>query len=798
MTLEELKGFLKRTFPTYREEKKNAITVTASDLASKSKLEQFDEADAERKNYAYPKFYGLDEFSRKFPKEALQTHGIKAKQIEKLCREEVYEITFNSFLSNAYFSEEERKKAKEQFLEYEVFKNAINAYTKNVVILRNISIKVEIAHNKTQKSETNDCSHGYTKTVTYKLSGSTLKQEQKRLNKRLKEFGLSKRGRAAIILMLLFDQKIPQPQSEYRVQWISNKTANAYNPETNRINLNFGIFTITRYICYRFFPHSKTFDDYQREFEEEFLEKMDSTAFDDCQLKFGEKFFKKTDHEETEEYYENDASSYDMGDSSCEIEDMDEEEVHNDKSNTESDFRFCFILRKPRELVTLKEAVEYLEKNKKSETHDGIVAKIEYSTDEHGRKIPTVIESTDIDMGKICYELNFLCPPDPKPEKTTPEKVAKVLETEDLRERNLTDEEFKLLENSSVHEITFNSILESGCFSEEQKSKAKTWLEKTADLEWAIYEYLKKCTFVELIDITLKDSETGETWYSGEQVLKEPDNLSEKNRDWLEHLLTEGVIQTETGAEKMILLLLFDEITPPEYRLSWALPQDKESNSYYYSWNIIYLGSSEETTFQDSILHVLHEIGHYLHWQIGFFLDFKGWENPFAKKLLLLESEYKKNKQNISLPQSLSGRFAFRKWGETGNPGTQNDLFMRWQMFSRWKDADELLNILGITFGQDGKTIYLDALSEVRAMEKNIPYGHNPPIEYEEYKNQFKTQDEQAIFEKIVQEAGDRKPDPEALNLLRKLHNLAPEIEVVNLFDANHPEYSSCTRDRGS
>ena len=439
--------------------------------------------------------------------------------------------------------------------------------------------------------------------------------------------------------------------------------------------------------------------------------------------------------------------------------------------------------------MTLQEAVESLEKNKKSETHDGVITKIEYSADEYGRDVPTIIEGTNKE--KIAYAWGGSLKPNPKREKTKPEQISKVLKTKDLQERNLTDEEFKLLGNSSVHEITFNSILESGCFSEEQKSKAKAWLKDPHQLRMAISYYVENCTFVELVPVTIKNSKNGETWDSGAWAFKASDALSKDLRDLFEELFCGRVIESKTGAEKMILLLLFDEITPPEYRLSWACSPTLK-DTYEPSWNIINLPevNSDETAFQEQILTALHEIGHYLDYQIGLFQDFKSWENPFAKKLLLLESEYEKNKQTISLPQSLFKDFVDYQWA-TNNPCTESDLFMRWQMFSRWGHVDELQNMLGICFAQDGKTIYLNALSEVRALEKHIHYGHNAPKEHETYKDQFKTQDEQAIFEKIVQEARNRKPDPEVLNLLCKLHKLAPGIEVFNLFDDdNNQEHS--------
>ena len=752
MTLEELKLFLKNAKDdcvTYLEQN-NAITVKTSDPAFKTKLERLNEADAERKKYSYPKFYGLDEFSRRVPTQVLKEYGIKTQRTEGYFdKEEVYEITFNSILSSTYFSEEERKKAKGQFLNHNAFTDAIDTYTKDVAILRNISVKV-LTDDKTKKSEANDCSHEY----TYKLSDDTLTQEQGWLNKHLKALGKRSKERAAIILLLLFDQKIP---SEYRVQWISNTTANVYNFEylelilknfeTNRINLEFGILDIMSYICYRFFPKGKTFDDYQWEFEE--------------------KFFEKTEEDNEE----------------------DKEEVHNDKSNIESDFRFCFILRKPQKLMTLEEAVEFLEKNKKSETHDGVVTKIEYSTDEYGRKIPTVIEGTDKE--KIAYALNGSFKQNPKREKINPKQSSRILKKEDLLKRGLTDDEFKLLGDSSVRELTFESILENGCFSEEQKSKAKKWLEEPWDLTAAITHYLNNCTFIELVPVTAKNSKTGEIWYSGAQMFKASDDLSKDLRRLFWNLFCGGVLKSKTGAEKMILLLLFDEITPPEYRLLWACSSTL-SSTYEPSYNAINLPdvASDETGLHGAILVALHEIGHYLDYQIGLFQDFKGWENPFAKKLLLLESEYEKNKQTISLPQSLSEDFVDYQWAAS-NPCTESDLFMRWQMFSRWGHVDELQNMLGICFAQDGKTIYLNALSEVRALKKHIHYGHHFPMEYEEYKNQFKTQDEQAIFEKIVQEARNRKPDPKVLNLLCKLHKLAPGSEVCNYFDDdNNQEHS--------
>ena len=750
MTLEELKVFLKNAKDgcvTYLEQD-NAIVVETSDPAFKTKLERLDEADAKRKKYSYPKFYGLDEFSRRVPTQVLKEYGIKTQRTEGYFdKEEVYEITFNSILSSTYFSEKERKKAKEQFLDYNAFTDAIDTYTKDVAILRNISVKV-LTDDKTKKSEANDCSHEYTKTITYKLSDGTLTQAQGWLNKHLKALGKLSRGRAAIILLLLFDQKIP---SEYRVQWISNTTANVYNFEylelilknfeTNRINLEFGILDIMSYICYRFFPKGKTFDDYQWEFEE--------------------KFFEKTEEDNEE----------------------DKEEVHNDKSNIESDFRFCFILRKPQKLMTLEEAVVSLE-NKKSETHDGVITKIEYSTNEYGFEVPTIIEGTNKE--KINYACGGSFKLNPKREKTKPEQISKVLKKEDLLKRGLTDDEFKLLGNSSVHEITFNSILESGCFSEEQKSKAKAWLKDPHQLRMAISYYFENCTFLELIDVTIKNSKNGEIWDSGTRAFKASDALSEDLRELFKNFFShDDFLKSKTAAEKIILLLLFDEITPPEYRLSWACSPTLK-DTYEPSWNIINLPkvNSDETAFQEQIISALHEIGHYLDYQIGLFQDFKSWENPFAKKLLLLESKYEKNKQTISLPQSLFEDFVDYQWA-ANNPCTESDLFIRWQTFSRWGHVDELQNMLGICFAQDGKTIYLNALSEVRALEKHIHYGHNAPKEHETYKDQFKTQDEQAIFEKIVQEARNRKPDPKVLNLLCKLHKLAPGIEVFNLFDDN-------------
>ena len=376
--------------------------------------------------------------------------------------------------------------------------------------------------------------------------------------------------------------------------------------------------------------------------------------------------------------------------------------------------------------------------------------------------------------------------------------------------RGLTDDEFKLLGNSSVHEITFNSILESGCFSEEQKSKAKAWLKDPHQLRMAISYYFENCTFLELIDVTIKNSKNGEIWNSGTRAFKASDALSENLRELFKSFFShDSFIKSKTAAEKMILLLLFDEITPPEYRLSWACSPTL-GNMCESSWNIINLPevnsddlpevnsddlpevNSDETAFQEQIISALHEIGHYLDYQIGLSQDFKSWENPFAKKLLLLESEYEKNKQTISLPQSLFKDFVDYQWA-TNNPCTESDLFMRWQMFSRWRHVDELQNMLGICFAQDGKTIYLNALSEVRALGKHIHYGHNAPKEHKTYKDQFKTQDEQAIFEKIVQEARNRKPDPKVLKLLCKLHKLAPEIEVLNLFDDDDNQAHSHT-----
>lgn len=380
------------------------------------------------------------------------------------------------------------------------------------------------------------------------------------------------------------------------------------------------------------------------------------------------------------------------------------------------------------------------------------------------------------------------------------EKISKDLTAEALN----ANKESNLLEGSSIREITFDSILSSDFFDEELRYKGNQLLSDPKSLEEAIDAYAEEVTILRRISVQHVSYEVpapaldfSRDSNSGKSIMKEKGwgltwgtidhfifRLSGKSLEEKRRLLKEtlkGMLEYKNGREKVILLLLLDEMKPSEYRLEWV---DGRWAQYLYNVNRMELNFSDERDRR----FLSHEIGHYLQFHLGLRQTFKDYGSAFAKRLLLLESPFKDDDNVFHVPEALRSLFAkFEKQiGDVPETLTRNDLFMRWQLASRWNESAEISNILGVYFNQN--TIYVCALSDI-CEQKCVRYGHaycgGVYSEYKEKQKEGYGSSDRNDFEKIIQKAAESKPDAEVLKFLCKLHGVSFD-GIVNLFDATN------------
>lgn len=375
-----------------------------------------------------------------------------------------------------------------------------------------------------------------------------------------------------------------------------------------------------------------------------------------------------------------------------------------------------------------------------------------------------------------------------------------------LKERGLTETEFGLLGTASVREVTFDSILSSGLFDETLREKGRQWRSDKEKLEEAIDAYVKEVVILEYHSVQhVYHPEHGFAWHYDEKTQKNTMKLQkssaveegsvsyficriaesealEEKRNRLKKAL-KSMLKIRNGKEKVILLLLLDEMKPSEYRLEWV---DGRWAQYLYNVNRMELNFSDERDRR----FLSHEIGHYLQFHLGLRQTFKDYGSAFAKRLLLLESPFKDDDNVFHVPEALRSLFAkFEKQiGDVPETLTRNDLFMRWQLASRWNESAEISNILGVYFNQN--TIYVCALSDI-CEQKCVRYGHaycgGVYSEYKEKQKEGYGSSDRNDFEKIIQKAAESKPDAEVLKFLCKLHGVSFN-GIVNLFDAKNEE----------
>ena len=409
------------------------------------------------------------------------------------------------------------------------------------------------------------------------------------------------------------------------------------------------------------------------------------------------------------------------------------------------------------------------------------------------------------------------------------DKISKELNTEELKERGITNEEIGLFGDAKVHEITFDSILKSGFFSKDDVDKAKSWIYDTVAIKKAIKEYVEKTTVLKRCKVTVSKSDyEWDLSDSSDDNLVCKENYKEYYKD-VDHLyyrvtdakildrLTELVYRNnfyKGGREMIILLLLLDDMTPQECQLKWYINEDDWS--YSDKLNIIHIDMLDfynNDYNKNGEVSLLHEIGHYLQTCFGLKQTFESYKNPFAEKLLLLQDNPEENEKTISVPRPfpeenektisvprpLYNLFAIfdnepSKEVESDEDYenkniqkdfTEKDLFMRWQLVSRWSRGSEISNILGVYFDQNN--IYINNFSDI-CHERFSQYGHNFGRNYKRKKLgdiAFDNPEHSTIFENIVARAKELEPDTESIKLLCMLCkvNRVKYHGVIDTFD---------------
>ena len=708
--------------------------------------EIIDAARGVRLAHEYEKGLGVkDDISRQVSKETLKQYGVTDEKLNLLGNGSVYEITLGSILSGRWFNKEMQKKGK-NFFDVSNFLETVHTYTANVTILKEIPVVVKeqrynLKYGKAEDRVQETWNYQDSSTnIVYKLSDFPLEEMQEQLDTQLKAGWEDYKKRAAVVLFLLFDEMTPP---EYRVQWVQNQST-FYEPSTNRISLENVMKGIEEYLQTRL-GLNKSFEGYQEEFKKVFLDATENN--------------KATDSSEEELY--------------------------------PADPHFCFILRKPQELVTLEQLNEFitkhLEKNikknesEKFETYEkkyGYIQTVTYGTDEFGNTVPTLIKYKPGDaMNFLRDHLDDLVgnPICRNQGSDVLKELSRGVTTEELKKYEITDEELKLLGGKDfIRKITFESILKSNLFNSEQRIRGYDIYLNLSD---EVNVYIDKAVFVNSIPVVLRDI-TDNTEKTISFTYKVSGKALEETRGYLREALHGMVQDVYSKTAKLALLLLLDEITPPEYRVLWRFT-DTEGSCYQPYYNIICVE-------KDNLESISHEIGHYLQKHLNLPREFEGFKNTFAKKLLLLKSEWEKSDKTVSLPEPLSDIFENNEWG-VPEVFTENDLFMRWQLFSRWTRPNEVSNRLGLYFDRDGK-VYVNMLSDADTL--TFKYGHTSKgLGYDCYKekdeNEFKNPEEQSVFEEIVKKAAELKPDLKFCNIVRKLHERSciEDDDIVNVFE---------------
>jgi len=375
------------------------------------------------------------------------------------------------------------------------------------------------------------------------------------------------------------------------------------------------------------------------------------------------------------------------------------------------------------------------------------------------------------------------------------------LSEDELRKRYINIEEVKKLGILSVREITFDSILESDFFNDDQRKLANTWLNDKQTLQQAIETYVTRCTFWDkdfFEELTITNISFDKTTFGKNTcTVKNPSlrflkpanegavaGLRQKTELGLKNMLSR-----KNGKEKVILFLLLENNTPENARAKWRYHSDKNKRLGRYN--------SKDNLFSfigdvDGIKALSHEIGHFLQEHLGFRQAFEDYRTSFAKKLLLLENDYTEN-DIFNMPQYIQDvldRFYDHKNIETGKEYTPNleqlskkTCFEYFQLTARWRKSCEISNMLGVYF--KGDTLYVNTLSDFH--EYNVIfYGHEYRINDESVKKiRSKLGDEKTkkAFSDILETTYEKSVPKDMLNLLGHLYKREKYEKIMCPFD---------------
>ena len=364
----------------------------------------------------------------------------------------------------------------------------------------------------------------------------------------------------------------------------------------------------------------------------------------------------------------------------------------------------------------------------------------------------------------------------------------KELSEDELRERNVNIEKIKKLGITSVREITFNSVLDSGFFSEEQKMQANTWLNNKQALQQAIETYVTRCTFWDgdfFEELTITNTSFDKTTFGKNTcTVKYPSLrfLTPANEGAVPELRKKtelglkNMLSRKNGKEKVILFLLLEENTPENARAKWRYHSDKNKHLGRYN--------SKDNLFSfiddvDGMKALSHEIGHFLQEHLGFRQTFEDYRSRFAKKLLLLGNDYTEN-DIFNMPQCIQNvlnRFYDHKNIETETEYTPNlkqlskkTCFEYFQLTARWRKSCEISNMLGVYF--KGNTLYINTLSDFHEYDV-IFYGHEYKINNESVKkirSELEDEKTKKAFSDILETTYEKSVPKDMLNLLGRLH----------------------------
>ena len=425
------------------------------------------------------------------------------------------------------------------------------------------------------------------------------------------------------------------------------------------------------------------------------------------------------------------------------------------------------------------------------------VTKIEYNADGEPISIEAIdgfppLVDTRLDELSSSFHPYIIEKRAPKETDERLKDFSQILTSDDLKGRNINVETLKTLGVQTVREITFDAILKSKIFTDEQKTKAGEWLKDLNKLKKAIEDYAEAYPWVQknisgtfksrsiaaekVLDwekktIRFKDKITEFPLTLSYLTSKLPDETSEVQKQ-IETFL-KNLLPYKNGKEKVILLLLLDEITPSEYRLKWVHDDGEYADgSYDPRGNAFCFSFKGETKF------LSHEIGHYLQTHLGLYQTFEYYQTTFAKKLLQLENNQTNDPIRISnlIKEDIEFGSTPAFYGlkdfcfKCPEQVTAKKFFEYLQLVERWNSTMEISNILGVYF--QGDTLYLNALSDIREL-KRIRYTHSyrPSKKYMEgNKDDLKEESDKALFEKITEEAFGKPIPTKTLGLLCLLH----------------------------